>query len=166
MAVADLLAEQLDGTRAWTLKLLADFAGDDWTFQPAAGLAHAVWLCGHMACSQHLLIHVRCLGRPLLDEVFAAHFPIGGPVPAAGAHAYPPIAEIRAIMADVHARTLAAVRRMSDALLAEPCAGKDGAPHPHYADKRGAVSHCDRHEAFHAGQLALIRRLRGKAFLR
>jgi uncharacterized damage-inducible protein DinB len=164
--IGAVLAEQLDGTRDWTLKLLADIRGDDWTFQPAAGLAHATWLCGHLACSQHLLIHVRCLGRPFLSDAFVANFPIGGPVRSVREHAYPTIDELLRVMADVHARTLTAVRGMDDARLAEPCRGKDGGPHPHYRDKRGAVSHCGRHEAFHAGQLALIRRLLGKSFLR
>ena len=63
-------------------------------------------------------------------------------------------------------RTLAGVRGMSDDLLGEPAWGKDGRPHPHYRDKVGAVPHCAGHEAFHAGQLALIRRMLGKAFLR
>ncbi len=166
MTLGEVLASQLDGTRDWTLKLLADFEGDDWVFQPAPGLAHALWLCGHLAVSQHLLIHVRCLGRGLLDDSFVSNYPIGGPVPATSEHGYPDSEHVRKVMADVHAQTLAAVRSMSDKLLAEPAFGKDGALHPHYRDKLGAVTHCMRHEAFHAGQLAMIRRLRGKAFLR
>ena len=166
MTLAESLARELDGTRDWTLRLIADLQGDDWTFAPAPGLAHSTWLCGHLAVSQHLLIHVRCLGSGLLEEDFTRHFPIGGPVPSTTEHASPPVRVILARMADVHARTLVAVRGMSAALLAEPAFGKDGAPHPHYRDKFGAVAHCNRHEAFHAGQLAFIRRLRGKAFLR
>ena len=55
---------------------------------------------------------------------------------------------------------------MSDAKLSEPAYGKDGAPHPHYTRVAGAVGHASRHEAFHAGQIALLRRLLGKQFLR
>ncbi len=166
MNLARVLAEQLDLTRDWTLRLIADMQGDDWAFSPAAGLAHATWTLGHLAVSQNVLIHVRCLGCGVVEDSFAAHFPISGPVPAIAEHAYPPLAEIRAVFDDVHGRTLAAVRGMSEALLAEPAFGKDGAIHPHYRDKLGAVSHAGRHEAFHAGQLAMIRRLRGKSFLR
>ncbi len=166
MTVSEALAQELDGTRDWTLKLLADLDGDDWFFQPAPGLAHPLWICGHLAVAQHLLIHVRCLNRPFLDEAFAARFPIGGPVPGREETDYPDPATVRATMDEVHARTLEAVGAMSDELLAEPAWGKDGQPHPHYRDKRGAVAHCSRHEAFHAGQLALIRRLLGKPFLR
>jgi len=166
MTLTEALARQIDGTRDWTLKLLKDLSGDDWTFQPAPGLAHAQYLIGHLAVSQNILVHVRVLGRPLLDDAFCAKFPIGGPIKSADEFAYPPVGELLAVMAQVHAKTLDAVRRMSDALLAEPCYGKDGTVHPHYSDKLGAVGHCDRHEAFHAGQIATIRRLRGRAFLR
>ncbi len=166
MTSPELLADQLDGTRLWTLKLIADLKGDDWTFQPAPGLAHPLWLCGHMAGSQHLLIHVRCLGKGLLDESFTRHFPIGGPVKSAKEHAYPSVETVLSTMAEVHAKTLTAVRSMSEALLDEPAFGGDGKPHPHYKDKRGVVAHCNRHEAFHAGQIAMIRRLQGKSFLR
>jgi hypothetical protein len=167
MTQGEMLAEQLDRTREWTLKLIADVRGDDWTFQPAAGLAHPLWLVGHLTCSQDLLVIVRCLNRPsTLDSAFKNHFPISGPVKSAREHDYPPVDAVLAIMGDMHARTLDAIRGMSDALLAEPAFAGDGSIHPHYRDKRGAVGHCTRHEAFHAGQLAMIRRLLGKSFLR
>jgi len=167
MTNAELLARQIDDTRDWTLKLIADFSGDEWTFQPQPGLAHALWLCGHLACAQDLLVHIRCLGQAgLVDEAFSRHFPIGSPVASASDHDYPSVESVRATFDRVHAATIAAVRSMSDALLAEAAFGGDGKPHPHYTDKAGAVSHCSRHEAFHAGQIATIRRLLGKSFLR
>jgi hypothetical protein len=168
MRISELLAQQLDDTRDWTIKLIADLKGDDWTFQPAPGLGHPLWHCGHLACSQSLLVYVRCLGKPaLVDTSFAGHFPMGGAVKSAGEYDYPSVESVMATMKTVHAETLTAVRAMSDALLAEPAFGADGkSPHPHYRDKAGAVAHCNRHEAFHAGQIALIRRLLGKSFLR
>ena len=166
MKAAELLAEQLDDTRAWTLKLIADLKGDDWTYQPGPGLGHALWMCGHLAAAQHLLIQVRCLGGGVLDESFTKHFPTGGPVKSAKEYAYPSVQTVLSTMDEVHQKTLAAVRKMSDAVLAEAAFGGDGKPHPHYHDKCGAVSHCGRHEAFHAGQIATIRRLLGRSFLR
>jgi hypothetical protein len=167
MSIGSILAEQLDGTRAWTLKLLADISDQDWTFAPAPGLAHPLWLCGHLAVSQSLLVHVRVLNRaPIVPDAFAAKFPIGGPVPSAGEGGYPSVAEVREMMDRTHAATLEAIRPLTEDFLREPAYGKDGAPHPHYRDKLGAITHCERHEAFHAGQLALIRRLMGKNFLR
>ena len=175
MTTGELLAVQLDGTRDWTKKLMADLSGDDWSFQPAPGLPHATWLCGHMTVSQHLLIHVRCLGGDgPLDETFVSCFPtgkpvvpVGRPVKSVAEQDYPPLELLLETMDDTHAKTLAVVREMSDELLAEPAFGADGKlSHPHYRDKLGAVTHCARHEAFHAGQLATLRRLLGKSFLR
>ena len=167
MTQAELLAEQLVDTRGWTLKLIADLSGDDWHFQPAAGLAHPLWLCGHLASAQDTLIHTRCLGGGVLDRTFKSHFPLGVPVKSCQEYDYPPVEEVLAVMEDVQAKTVDAVRGMNDDFLAEPAFGADGnTPHPHYKDKRGAVSHCGRHEAFHAGQLATVRRLLGKSFLR
>jgi hypothetical protein len=167
MTHAELLTEQLTDTRFWTLKLVADLKGDDWFHQPAAGVAHALWLCGHIASAQDTLVHTRCLGRAVLDTVFKAHFAIGAPVKAKGEHPFPSPQAVLAVMADVHEKTIVAVRAMGDDLFAEPAFAADGVtPHPHYRDKRGAVSHCVRHEAFHAGQIATIRRLTGKPFLR
>ncbi len=167
MSQAELLAEQLDGARDWTLKLLADIKGDDWHFQPQPGLAHPLFLCGHLAVAENLLVHVRCLKSSVLDDSFGNHFGIGAPVKSVREHDYPPIENILDTMNDVHRKTLNAIRGMSDGLLAEAAFGADGkSPHPHYRDKRGAVTHCARHEAFHAGQIAMIRRLLGRSFLR
>jgi len=167
MTTGEFLVDQIDGTRQWTLTLLADLNGDEWTFQPKPGLHHALWLCGHLTAAQHSLVFNRCLGKPFLDAAFMAHFPMGGPVKSATEHDYPPARVVLTTMADVHRQTLDAVRGMSDAVLAEAAFGADGkTPHPNYKDKRGAVSHASRHEAFHAGQIALLRRLMGKGFLR
>ena len=166
MTQTELLAGQLDASRQWTLMLVADIKGEDWTYQPGPGLAHALWLCGHVASAQNTLIHVRCLSATTLDDSFKAHFALGKPVASAEEHAYPAAEIVRATMDEVHRKTLSAIQSMSDAMLDEPAFAADGGPHPHYSDKRGAVAHCNRHEAFHAGQLATIRRLLGTPFLR
>lgn len=166
MNAGEILASQLEDTRDWTLKLLRDFHGDDFSFQPAAGLAHARYLLGHLAVSQDVLVHVRCLGRGIIEPAFAAHFPIGSAIRSTSEYAYPPVDELLEKMEAVQRRTVEAVRSVPESLLREPAFGKDGTIHPHYRDKLGAISHCVRHEAFHGGQLATIRRLIGKAFLR
>lgn len=167
MRIASVLADQLNGTREWTLKLVADINGDDWKFQPAPGMSHALWLCGHIAVSQNTLVHVRCLRKPVMTDDFINHFPIGAPVKSFGEYPFPSPEAVLAEMKRVHELTLAAIRGLSDVQLAEPAYAADGkSAHPHYHDKAGAIAHCNRHEAFHAGQLATIRRLLGKAFLR
>ncbi len=166
MSVTDTLIEALDGGRDWTLKLVADVSGDQWTYQPAAGAQHILWLCGHLASAQQTLILARCLGFEKSDDEFNSHFPIGEPVKSAAEHNYPSPDAVIEKMAAIHATVLGAVDSMADEVLAEPCFGKDAAPHPHYTTKRGAINHCARHEAFHAGQVAMLRRMQGMSFLR
>ncbi len=166
MTTGELLADQIRETREWTLKLLADVVGDDWIWQPQPGLQHALWICGHLACAQELLLFQRCLGRSVLDGDFLSHFPIGGPIKSGAEHDWPDPAVVREKMDQMQTATLETVATLDDELLGEPAFGQDGATHPHYDTKLGAVSHIARHEAFHAGQLATIRRMLGKNFLR
>lgn len=168
MTLSQLLVQQMIDTRDWTLRLLADLQGEDWTFQPKPGLAHTLWMCGHLAFAQNGLIHVRCLDTGgILDQSFLQHFPIGGDVLSASEHDYPPVEDVLTTMKETHEKTLEAVEKLSDEFLALPAYAADGKTfHPHYKDKGGAISHCIRHEAFHAGQIATIRRLLGKSFLR
>ncbi len=166
MKTSQLLADLVDGSRIWTLRLIADLSGHDWHHQPAPGLAHPLWLCGHLAASEHAIIHDRCLGNQILDASFIAHFPVGAPVKSADEYDYPSVEDVLNVMTDLHVKTLAAIRGMNDEALAKPCAGAAGKPHPYYSDVAGAICHCARHEGFHAGQLATIRRLLGKSFLR
>jgi uncharacterized damage-inducible protein DinB len=166
MTTGEVLADQIDWTREWTLKLIADLQGDDWTYQPQPGMQHALWLCGHLACAQELLLFQRCLSQSVLDAGFLTHFPIGGPIKSAGEHDWPDPAVVIQKMEEMQHVTLETVTSLSDGLLAEPAAGQNGAKHPHYDTKFGAISHIVRHEAFHAGQLAVIRRFLGKEFLR
>ena len=146
--------------------LIADLAGDDWTFQPAAGMGHALWLCGHLAMAEHLLVITRCLDGEAPDRSLRQHFPIGQPVKSVAEHDYPSPQVIQQKMVTTHAEVLASIRGLSDAVLAEPAYGQDGSRHPHYTTKLEAIAHCARHESFHAGQIATLRRLMGKAFLR
>ncbi len=166
MTTGEVLADQIEKTREWTLKLIADLEGDDWTHQPRPGFQHALWLCGHLACAQELLLFQRCLNRPILDAGFLAHFPIGGPILSAGEHDWPGPAVVLQKMDEMQQVTLETVAGLDDNLLAEPAYGQGGTKHPHYDTKLGAIGHVVRHEAFHAGQLAMLRRLRGKKFLR
>lgn len=166
MTTAELLAEQLQGSRDWTLTVIADLQGDDWSFQPAPGAQHALWICGHLASAQNTLIFKRCLGRDELSAEFCAHFPIGAPVLALGGHPFPSPQEVRDQMDAMQAKTVEAITGMDDTKLAEPAFEAEGKTHPHYSTVGGAISHLSRHEAFHAGQLALLRRLLGKSFIR
>ena len=166
MTTGQVLADQIQRTREWTLKLLTDIDGDDWTAQLQPGFQHALWICGHLACAQGTLLFQRCLGQSVLDPEFCGHFPIGGAIKSAGEHDWPSPTRVRQEMDRIQQATLDTVATLDDETLAQPAFGKDGARLPHYDTKLGAISHVSRHEAFHAGQLATIRRFLGKPFLR
>lgn len=163
MSLAETLAEQIEGARDWTRRIIADFDDADWTFQPGEGLAHALWICGHLPVSQNALLFKRVFERSVLPDDFIAPFKPGQPVAPADSHPYPPLQTVLEQMEAVHQQTLDAVRNLSRTQLVEPAPGPE---HPHFRDILGLVTHIGRHESFHTGQLATIRRLRGKTALR
>ena len=166
MTTGELLAEQIQRTRKWTLALIGDLSGDEWTHQVTEGGQHILWLCGHVTTAQESLVFRRCLDRSLLDDAYRSHFAIGNKVKSAAAYDWPSAESVRAKMDEVQAHTEQAVAKMNDALLGEPLMGKDGQPHPMFDTTLGAIGHVSRHEAFHAGQIAMIRRTLGRPFLR
>jgi hypothetical protein len=162
---AELLAERLQAARRWTLSLLNDYPDSTWFDMSTSGHTHVAWQVGHITASMVSLIHVRCLGKSFEDCLpadFRDKFGIGSS-PVADAAAHPPVAEIRALFERVHAEAVAAVAEMSEADLSSPAAGP---PHPLFTTREEAVATAVMHEAFHAGQLAMLRRLAGKGPLR
>lgn len=167
MSKSRLLAGALDGSRVWTRKLIADLDGDAWFYQPSPGAQHVLWICGHLAVASDLLVTVRCCQRAaLVSEAFSSHFPIGADVKSADDHSFPSPAVVCDEMDRVHGAVLEQIRALSDSQLSAPALGAGGAVHPHYATVEGAIVHAARHESFHAGQIAMLRRLMGKRFLR
>ena len=162
MEPADFLADELAKTRAWTKQLLADFSGEDWACQPGEGMFHAVWLIGHIAWAQHGLVAIRCFGEGPVVTAYADPFKIGSTPAPVSRKAYPAVDDLVAHFDRVQEDTLAKVRSMS----AEDLEASAGKPHPMFTTKGGAVMHSTRHEAFHAGQIATIRRILGRAPLR
>ena len=110
---AALLADQVEVSRDWTLRLLADVEGDDWLYQPFDGGHHILWLAGHLAVAEHLLVITRCLDGDPPDAEFAAHFGIGGLVKSAGEHDWPAPDVVRSKMDATHGEVVAAIAGMS-----------------------------------------------------
>jgi len=163
MKQAEFLAEELIKTRGWTKQLLADFSGADWGYQPQPGMSHAIWLIGHISLAQHGLVAVRCFGEAPLESAYADPFKIGSTPLPVDQHTYPGAEELLTHFDRVQETVVAKVRGMSDEDLTAPVGGK---PHPMFTTKGGAVVHSTRHEAFHTGQIATLRRLLGRAPLR
>ena len=165
MTKLELLIDRMEAARRWTSSLLEDIPDADWFTMPAPETTHVAWQVGHLAVSQAALIHGRCFGKAIPDcvpEGFAAAFGRGS-APVADAAKYPAVTEIRVAFDQLHTESTRLVGGLSDADLIQP-AGTE--PHPMFATKEEAIAMAFMHETMHAGQIALLRRLAGKAALR
>lgn len=165
MHTLELLIDRLQVARNWTCNLLADIEEARWFDAPAPGAGHVAWQVGHLAASQVVLIHVRCFERTYTDHLsalFRDQFGRGS-TPVANPAAYPPISDIRTAFDRIHRESIEMISGMNREELDSPTAGE---PHPMFSTKAGAIGMAAMHETFHAGQIALIRRLAGKPPLR
>ncbi|HPF37306.1 MAG TPA: DinB family protein [Phycisphaerae bacterium] len=165
MRMQDFLIERLTRARGWTTGLIADIDESQWFEMPAPGVGHVAWQLGHLAVSQIALIHVRCLGKSAaecIDPALVGTFGKGS-TPVADASEYPSIAEIRKLFDETQRDVIEIIRGMSDADLEAP-AGTE--PHPLFDTRAGALGTAAMHETFHAGQIAMSRRIWGRKPLR
>jgi hypothetical protein len=147
--------------RGYTLRLLDAVPAADWFRMPPGGVTHVGWQVGHLAFAQYMLILTRVRGpRPddaeLAPPSFLALFgrdSVADPDPSK----YPPAGEIRAVFDRVHARVLTDLPAVPDADLDGPLLK----PHMLCRTKLECLHWCSHHEAIHAGQIGLIRRLLG-----
>lgn len=165
MNMNDFLRDRLTVARSWTMSLLEDIDESTWFDMPAPGTNHVAWQIGHLAASQVALIHVRCFGKDY-DHCAPAGFreKFGkGSTPLADPSAYPSIADIRAAFDRIQTEALDLIAALSESDLDSPTGGEQ---HPLFSTKQGAIATAALHETFHAGQIALLRRLAGKPPLR
>ncbi len=154
--------ERIERARGYTLALLADVADEDWFRQPSDGVTHIAWQVGHLAMAEYAICLARRRGsepddKKILSREFRRHFGKGStpdPDPAAN----PTPAEIRDVLAGVHARVLEELAEETEEHLTEQLA----APHEMFNTKLEALHFCADHEMLHAGQIGLLRRLIGK----
>src|SRR5690606_15809619 len=120
---------------------------------------------GHLAVSQIALIHMRCFDRPFEASLALQHRDLfgRGSTPAPDPSRYPSMEEICDIFDRVQHESIEMIRTISDAELDRPAGAE---PLPHFATKAGAINTAAIHEGFHAGQIAVVRRLWGHAPLR
>lgn len=165
MDTIGLLVERLQTARKWTTNLLEDVEEANWFDPPGRNLGHVAWQVGHLASSQIILIHMRCFDKKYDDCAPAEYAKLfgRGSVPVADSQAYPPIPQLREFFERMERECVEMISRMPASELDKPAGAE---PHPMFTHKAGAIGMAAMHECFHAGQIALIRRLRGKAALR
>ncbi len=147
--------------RKYTLRFLDGLPAADWYRMPAHGVTHIGWQLGHLAFSQYRLALERIRGphpddADLLTTSFLESFGRDS-VPDPDATNCPPPEEVRTGFDRIHERVLAELPSVADEALDEPPA----APHMLCKTKLECLHWCSHHEAVHAGQIGLIRRLLG-----
>ncbi len=162
----ELVCQQIEFSRSYTLSLLADIGDADWFRQPHEGVTHVAWQVGHLAMAQYGLGLFRMRGRSsddaqLMSGSFRKKFSKGSapdPDPANN----PSPQEIREVFHRVHLQVMSELPRYSDSQLDEPV----DEPYALYPTKLGGLYFCAAHEMMHAGQIGLLRRLLGNATIR
>lgn len=157
-----MLTDQIRAARAYTESLLDADDPADWFRMPTEGVSHVAWQVGHLAFAGYRLALERVRGpRPddvqLISDAFLAQFGRGSS-PDPDPSSYPDAAEIRATFDRVQARVITELAVLDDAELDRPVA----VPHRLCGTKAEILAWAARHEMFHAGQIALLRRLLGR----
>ena len=141
--------------------MLADLEPRHTALEPAPGLKTAGWLLGHLAVTGDFGRRLCGTPTPLCPREWRALFS-PGTRPATEAAAYPPIAELRALLPAVYESLLAAVEAAPLEALA--------LPNPYEPARAGFPTAGDfvaylagGHFGYHLGQLALWRAAAGLA---
>ena len=152
--------------REYTVSLVDAVPESEWFRQPTEGVTHVAWQVGHLAMAQYRLALDLVRGvQPGDDELISARMleiygkdSIPDPDPTANTS----VEEIRGAYDSVHAAVIEEIGAMDDSILDEP-SSRD---HPVFDTKGGALEWSARHEMLHAGQIGLLRRLFGEAWIR
>jgi hypothetical protein len=153
--------DQIRAARRFTLKTLEQVPEENWFVMPG-GVTHVAWQVGHLAIAQYRLCLVRLRGDQPGDATLITPELIGlfgkGSTPDPDRTKYPSIDAIRGLAERVHGIALETCAGLADSDLDTP-----SLPHHWQFDtKLGAIQWCARHEATHAGQIGLLRRMLGQ----
>lgn len=152
---------QIRFARQYTLELLAATPQERWFEIPPESVTNIAWQVGHLAVSQYGLLQFRIRGRrpedlDLIPGRFRKAYGRGSTPPSSGDGQLSP-EELLAKLAEVHHAAMIEIEATDPALLLESVE----MPYAVYPCKLGAILFCPVHEALHAGQIGLTRRLLG-----
>lgn len=162
MTRLEMAVGQIIAAREYAQSYIEAILPEEWFRQPSEGVTHLAWQVGHLAVAEYSLALRRIRGEHPDDEKFISgefrELFGRGSTPVADPHLYPEPTEIRLTLEAVHVKFLELTATMTDAQLDEPTE-----PHRFFNTKLGALLWCARHETYHVGQIALVRRLLGYA---
>lgn len=156
------LLNQYDLHHRLYMNVLADFT-DEETNRRLEGypqVNHVKYLAGHLLNSQYGLATLAGLNP---EVKWNEHFAVGGQSEARDDYSYPHIDEIKNEWNAIHSETRGGLEALTEAELAE----KPPAPFDQLAESVVDLwAFLNHHQAYHIGQIALLRRGFGKAPMR
>ena len=158
---ADLYATMLEETAKSTAGAAAKVSAEKHFKVIQEGKAHPLWLVGHLANTNNLLINMWCCnGESLLPKhygkIFAPDFAGGAPITVDPA-TYPSWDELLEQYKTVAAKCAEGIRTLDDATLAGELRG--GAPDQMkqiFGNTEKTLRSIIAHDSYHRGQMALI----------
>lgn len=152
-SLTEVATERLEWSRNLLNALVEPLSDEQMLYRPGGRGNHALWVMGHIAVTDDMILR-ELAGKPvLLDERFAAMFQ-GGSTPCDDASFYPSRAAVRTALAETRASLLSWVRSLSEPDLRRRTPEWLAPFAPDFATMPfSAVAH----ELFHAGQVATVR---------
>lgn len=161
-----LAIQQVEKARQYTTGLVNDTDDDQWFEQPFEGANHIAWQVGHIVVAQYGLTLAAVRGRhpedaEWLPKGYAKMFGRES-TPQTELSGHPTPDELRAALDTVHDHVISGLQSVEPDVF-------DDKPEwevPMCATKLEAVHFCALHEMVHAGQIGMLRRMLGRAYLR
>lgn len=162
----DQVVHQMQWARQYTRQLVDSIPVELWYQRPGGFASHVAWQVGHLAVAQYGLMLFRQRGRMPGDlEIMPGWLrkQFGkGTIPSESAEGMPAPEELLNLLDKIHQQSLTEAQHYSAQELSEPTE----MPYAAYPIKLGALLFCPIHEALHAGQIGVLRRLHGLEPLR
>jgi hypothetical protein len=147
----------MDLARRCTLKMVDGIPPDELCHQPVPGAHHALWVLGHLACSDDYFATSLGGRESVIDPKWQELFGMGSKL-IDDPSAYPSLGEVMTGLEGARQGVLEAFRAMDEQKLSSPTPDDWQAFAPTYAAVMASIAF---HEGFHAGQLSAVRRSLG-----
>ncbi len=161
MQATEFVRLALDSSKDWAMGLILDMKDAPTTQPTSNGGNHPLWVLGHIAYSESMLLDAFILGRENRFPQLAPRFGMQT-TPTADAGQYPKMDELRELFEKMRAASLDHLATLTDADLDK----RSHAPEEFgagFATVGGCFASMANHIMFHAGQVADARRAAGRA---
>jgi uncharacterized damage-inducible protein DinB len=147
----------VDLSRRCTLKMVEGIPPDKLCHQPVPGANHALWVLGHLACTDDYFATSLGGRASMLDDAWNEMFGMGSK-PKDDPSAYPSLEAVLDRLEKTRQAMLETFEEMDEEKLQEPTPEAWRPFAPTYAATLASIAF---HEGFHAGQISAVRRSLG-----